>query len=146
VPVLPRPAPRRGGRGGHARRRRHAPAAAAGRRLRPGRDRDRAQAGGAARRARVPVRLPGQEKGKSLFLRTAAASLGREEANRLALPDDGVSKKHAEVRPVEAGGFLVVDVGSKNGVFVNDEQVKEKALEEGDVIGVGEARVFFGVV
>ena len=75
----------------------------------------------------------------------AAITIGRATGSTLALRDDGVSSRHAEIRPV-GRDWIVVDVGSKNGTFVNDELVVgERRLVTGDVISAGGAKVLFNL-
>jgi hypothetical protein len=87
----------------------------------------------------------GANKGLSLLLANKAITIGRKaEENMLALNDGGVSSKHCEVRPVQ-GGYELVDTGSKNGTFVNDQRVKEKVLVNGDLIAFGNTRIYVGL-
>jgi sigma-54 dependent transcriptional regulator, acetoin dehydrogenase operon transcriptional activator AcoR len=60
----------------------------------------------------------------------------------LGLPDRNVSSAHAELRRTSSG-WTLVDVGSKNGTFVNGSGVREVALQDGDWIEVG--NVFFRI-
>lgn len=47
-----------------------------------------------------------------------------------------VSRRHAVLKRV-AGGFVVRDLGSLNGTFVNGRRVQEAFVSEGDVVGIG---------
>jgi hypothetical protein len=87
----------------------------------------------------------GQNKGASVLLANKVISIGRAPENVLPLNDNGVSSKHCEVRPIQ-GGFQVIDVGSKNGTFINDKRVKEKALVNGDLIAFGGTRIYVGIL
>lgn len=88
----------------------------------------------------------GANKGLSVLLASKVVTIGRKaEENLLALNDGGVSSKHCEVRPIP-GGFQLVDAGSKNGTFINDKRVKEKALVNGDLIAFGNTRIYVGVL
>lgn len=88
----------------------------------------------------------GANKGASMLLGTKVVTIGRSaEQNNLPLNDGGVSTKHCEVRPVD-GGYQIIDVGSKNGTFVNDKRVKEKLLANGDLIAFGGTRIYVGVL
>ncbi len=62
--------------------------------------------------------------------------IGRGSGSDVFVPDVGVSRRHAEVR-WEGDAFVVTDLGSANGTFVNGEQVIKWALEHGDEIRVG---------
>jgi pSer/pThr/pTyr-binding forkhead associated (FHA) protein len=54
------------------------------------------------------------------------------------LADTNVSRKHAEVRP-EGAGFILSDLGSTNGTFVNGVRITQHELADGDVITFGGA-------
>jgi hypothetical protein len=87
----------------------------------------------------------GANKGQSLLLAKTIVSIGRGPENTLILKDDGVSHRHAEVRP-EGNYYIVVDANSKNGTFVNDQRVgQQRKLMSGDVIAVGESKMLFQV-
>jgi len=72
----------------------------------------------------------------------SASSLGRSPTNDVVLDDVGASGEHCRIRP-EKGGFVVLDLGSTNGTFVNDRRVERHVLESGDVIRIGESRFVF---
>jgi hypothetical protein len=70
-------------------------------------------------------------------------NVGRAHDNQMVLEDPTVSRHHAWVKS-EREEFLVFDVGSGNGTFVNDERVEEpRQLENGDVVRFGEAAFVF---
>lgn len=62
--------------------------------------------------------------------------IGRTPDNQIVVPVREVSRRHAEVVMSESG-FLLRDLGSPNGTFVNGERVKEHQLQDGDRIGMG---------
>src|ERR1700716_445518 len=71
--------------------------------------------------------------------------IGRSERNDLRLNDASVSRYHAFLRRVD-GRYLLSDVGSQNGTFVNGKQVHApSALESGDRIRVGTTQFTFHV-
>ena len=53
------------------------------------------------------------------------------------VPHVSVSRHHAELRAT-AGGYRIVDLGSHNGTFVNEQRVTAAALAEGDTVGFGD--------
>lgn len=62
--------------------------------------------------------------------------IGRSPDNAVFLDDREVSRHHAEVRPAD-GGFLLVDLGSKNGLTVNGRPLMAPArLADGDEIRI----------
>ena len=63
-------------------------------------------------------------------------SIGRASDNLVHLLDEAVSRHHAEIVPGPSG-YLLRDLGSENGIFVNGERTPEHVLHEGDVIQIG---------
>ncbi|HVD78839.1 MAG TPA: FHA domain-containing protein, partial [Vicinamibacteria bacterium] len=63
--------------------------------------------------------------------------------NDIVLNEDvAVSSEHCRIRP-EDGKFVLHDLKSTNGTFVNDRKVTRQALTEGDTIQVGETYLQF---
>jgi len=50
-------------------------------------------------------------------------SVGRDAGNDLTIEAAGLSRRHAELQSDDAGGLLLVDLGSTNGTFVNRERL-----------------------
>jgi EAL domain-containing protein (putative c-di-GMP-specific phosphodiesterase class I) len=70
--------------------------------------------------------------------------VGRLAGLELALPSDSVSKEHAELF-VKDGELWVLDLGSKNGTFVNSERVVgEAVVREGDILHFAQAEFRLG--
>jgi len=66
--------------------------------------------------------------------------IGREDYCSLKIAEDAVSRSHAEIRFNEKGdGYLLIDLGSTNGTFLNDELLGDKhhTLKAGDTIRIG---------
>jgi pSer/pThr/pTyr-binding forkhead associated (FHA) protein len=68
--------------------------------------------------------------------------LGRSRSCEVRLPDVDTSRRHAKI-VYQDGGFVVHDLASTNGTFVNGERVEERRLEPGDRIQVGANVVTF---
>jgi hypothetical protein len=68
--------------------------------------------------------------------------LGRAKLNDIVLEDISVSSEHCRVRP-EDGGFIVHDLKSTNGTYVNAKKVGTHPLVAGDVIQIGETSLLF---
>ncbi|HKR00306.1 MAG TPA: sigma 54-interacting transcriptional regulator [Pyrinomonadaceae bacterium] len=81
--------------------------------------------------------IAGPLKGKVFTLTEEETSVGRESANRLCLSDPSVSRRHCVIRQ-EGDLFKVNDLESLNGTFVNDVPVKERFLEHGDRLRMGD--------
>ncbi len=69
--------------------------------------------------------------------------IGRGTKNDCVIEDHSVSRVHAEIRVNEQGELLLNDLGSMNGVFVNENRVRSIALQEGDNVDIGEVRFTF---
>ena len=70
-------------------------------------------------------------------------TVGRSPANLLQIIDPASSRKHCMVK--YSGGFtVIVDMGSSNGTRVNGEKIiREKVLNDGDIIQVGKTLLRF---
>ena len=66
--------------------------------------------------------------------------IGRSSGCQLVLADDSVSRRHAELY-VEEGRWLLRDLGSSNGTYVNGRLVTEAEVRRGDVIYLGGCRL-----
>lgn len=64
--------------------------------------------------------------------------LGRSDDNHLQIARPGVSRRHAVIMAA-GGGFVVQDLGSQNGVFVNNERISEHRLQDGDQVVIGDS-------
>jgi len=71
-----------------------------------------------------------------------AVSIGREAGNAIKLDDDEVSRRHAEIRRV-GEAFIVGDLKSSNGTFLNDERVERAELSPGDRVRIGRSVLLF---
>jgi len=70
------------------------------------------------------------------------ATIGRSADCTIHVPSDSVSRRHAEVL-LDSRGYVVRDLGSNNGTFVNEEQVTEAKLKDGDVVRIGLTSLVF---
>jgi serine phosphatase RsbU (regulator of sigma subunit)/pSer/pThr/pTyr-binding forkhead associated (FHA) protein len=84
-------------------------------------------------------------RSERLELEPRRYTLGRSSKNDVTLPDLSLSRRHAELRPSGDGGWLVVDLQSKNGTFLNNAQVTSPTpLSEGDRVVLGDTEFLFG--
>lgn len=86
--------------------------------------------------------VAGPLKGTIFNLTEAETSVGRESANVICLGDASVSRKHCLIKR-EGELFQVSDLDSLNGTFVNDVPIKERYLEHGDRLRVGDYTFLF---
>jgi hypothetical protein len=83
------------------------------------------------------------EAGSPVEYRLAAMNtLGRSEDNQIQISTAGVSRHHAQV-VATASGFVLADLQSQNGTFVNGERVTEWALTDGDRVTIGDVELVY---
>ncbi|MGZ3459326.1 MAG: FHA domain-containing protein, partial [Archangium sp.] len=69
-------------------------------------------------------------------------TLGRHPSNTVRLVDREVSKEHASIERM-GQDFILRDLGSSNGTFVNGRRVAELRLRDGDEIALGASKLVF---
>src|SRR5262245_40511539 len=76
-------------------------------------------------------------------LREADIRIGRAQDNDVVLedPQKGVSRYHAEIR-FEHGRFVIVDLNSQNGVWIEERRITREALPQGVAVSIGPYRLF----
>ena len=84
----------------------------------------------------------GANAGARFLLDAERTTVGRHPSNDIFLDDVTVSRRHAEFRR-EGGDFVVVDVGSLNGTYVNREPVDTAVLANGDEVQIGKFRLVY---
>lgn len=93
--------------------------------------------GPGGRRASEGARLvPANGEGDELALEGDDITVGREVGNSVVINDASVSRRHARIAR-SAAGYAIVDLGSGNGTFVNDERVEHANLQSGDEVRFG---------
>lgn len=80
--------------------------------------------------------IAGPEMGRRIFLTHEEVSIGRSDQCTVAVNSDLVSRRHAVVNRV-LGRYIVVDLKSTNGTFVNDERIERAELKDGDLLRTG---------
>jgi len=84
----------------------------------------------------------GPNAGSRFLLDAETTTAGRHPESDIFLDDVTVSRRHAEfVR--EGGGFVVRDVGSLNGTYLNRERIETAGLAGGDEVQIGKYRLVF---
>lgn len=89
--------------------------------------------------ARISIMGPSGRQERQLFRHN---SLGRHPRNTHQVLDRVVSKEHCHIELVD-GQYVLRDLGSLNGTFVNGRRVHEHRLEPGDEITIGSTRIVF---
>ena len=88
------------------------------------------------------VVLRGPNTGARFLLDDDEVNSGRHPDSDIFLDDVTVSRKHANFRR-EGDTFVVRDVGSLNGTYVNRERIDEATLHTGDEVQIGKFRLVF---
>jgi hypothetical protein len=81
---------------------------------------------------------------QSYFLTHAVTVIGRGADCDLRLSDPGVSRRHAEIR-FENDSFILLDLGSTNGIRVNEVVTTRRQLVPADRIELGATTLVFGL-
>ncbi len=85
----------------------------------------------------------GTLKGQRIQLRTPVINIGRADYNDVVLPDESVSTSHAKLQRRE-GVWILTDVESTNGTFVDGERVQGDApLAPGAMVRFGDVQLVF---
>jgi pSer/pThr/pTyr-binding forkhead associated (FHA) protein len=84
----------------------------------------------------------GPNAGSRFLLDADVTTVGRSPDSDIFLDDVTVSRRHAEFAR-SAQGFLVRDVGSLNGTYVDRNLIQEALLRDGDEVQVGKYRLVF---
>ena len=80
----------------------------------------------------------GHEQREVLIERQEEVTIGRSSGNELRIPDTRLSRRHARIERDELG-FLLRDLQSSNGTWLNRRRVESDRLLQGDEIRVGGA-------
>jgi signal transduction histidine kinase/pSer/pThr/pTyr-binding forkhead associated (FHA) protein/ActR/RegA family two-component response regulator len=87
------------------------------------------------------------EYSRGLFHKTVhnlegVTSIGRSPRNTISLPEPGVSRSHAQLMRSE-DRWILQDLQSRNGTFVNDQRINIHTLQHGDRVRVGPVTFLF---
>ncbi len=84
----------------------------------------------------------GPNAGSRFLLDADVTTAGRHPESDIFLDDVTVSRRHAEFAR-EGAGFVVKDVGSLNGTYLNRERIDVASLAGGDEVQIGKYRLVF---
>ena len=82
---------------------------------------------------------PGPELGRRTALDRETYVLGREDGADLVINRSAVSRQHARLERDDDGAWWVIDLGSTNGSFVNEQRVSRQRLADRDQLRFGDA-------
>lgn len=108
--------------------------------------------------ARLQITTPDGTQ-REFELPASAITIGKSEENELRVTDGAISRRHAIIEPSGPSGpsgpnepngpndegWLIKDLGSLNGVFVNERRIGEQGhvLQDGDQIVIGRTNMVF---
>ena len=84
----------------------------------------------------------GQAQPQRVELRGTLTTIGRGRHNHMTVEDSLVSRRHCQIRR-QGGEFMLEDLGSTNGTFLNGQQVTRKRIHSNDVVRVGQTELVF---
>jgi len=87
--------------------------------------------------------LPDGREEIAFVLDRPIVTVGKTLDNHFVIDDPTVSKHHAKFVRHPSGGFVVVDLGSTNGTYVNGQRVRENLLRNGFEVRFGRARFVY---
>ncbi len=84
----------------------------------------------------------GEGEGDHYVLSSSLTNIGRHADSDISLDDITVSRRHCEITS-ENSRFIVRDVGSLNGTYVNQKRVDVIELTQGDELQIGKFHLVF---
>ncbi|EDM73619.1 sigma-54 dependent transcriptional regulator, Fis family protein [Plesiocystis pacifica SIR-1] len=88
------------------------------------------------------VVLSGSMRGHEIDITSEVVRIGKSRQCEVTLPDESVSRTHAELRR-EGDSYRLLDRASTNGTFVSGSRIADAWLRPGDVIGLGKIELRF---
>lgn len=92
---------------------------------------------GSASRKPYLIVISGPRFGDAVPVTKENVLVGRDPVSQLSLEQEDISFHHAKVIVLPRDIYMVKDLGSTNGTFVNEEKIDNFPLEHGDVIRIG---------
>jgi two-component system, cell cycle response regulator len=82
------------------------------------------------------LRMDGVSAGQVICIEDTPFTIGRHQTNRLAVDDDSMSRFHARLN-FEGTGYVIEDLDSRNGTFVQGQRVTKSAVKDDDWVQFG---------
>jgi two-component system, NtrC family, response regulator HydG len=86
--------------------------------------------------------IAGKLNGKVFSLAECPVIIGRETTASLTVADPSVSRRHSQIDR-DGDDFVIADLDSLNGTFINDVPVKRRTLRHGDRVRIGDSQFLF---
>lgn len=88
--------------------------------------------------------LGGPDKGRRINLFNGTITLGRASENSVCLIDPILSRHHCKI-VCKRTVFQIFDLDSANGTFLNDVEIKDAILHDGDRVRIGDTIIHFSI-
>ena len=79
---------------------------------------------------------------KAIPLDKASITIGRSHDNMIVVDDPRVSRHHAMIRVIR-GNFVIIDLASTGGTYLNGERTSQRILYSGDLISLAGVNFVF---
>ena len=86
--------------------------------------------------------IKGPDQGRRFEIDAPVPTLGRDTKNDVRLHDSEISRHHAELRRTEEG-YVLYDLKSSNGTFLNGKKIECSLVRTGDRIRIGQSEMIF---
>lgn len=86
--------------------------------------------------------IAGRLKGSVFTIEALPVVIGRETAATLCVADASISRRHSRIEK-DQDQFVIQDLDSLNGTFINDVPVKRRVLQHGDRVRIGDSQFLF---
>ena len=84
----------------------------------------------------------GNSTGRRIVISSWPATIGRDVTNLVSLDDERVSRNHARIKKRDRL-YVIEDLQSKNGTYVNGDKVANTTLQSGDKVLIGDTELTF---
>ena len=86
------------------------------------------------------VVIYGVDLGRKFPLDREQFIIGRAEETDIQFDQESVSRSHARI-VVRGENYVITDLGSTNGTYVNDRVIDDRTLHDGDIVQIGQTIV-----
>jgi hypothetical protein len=80
---------------------------------------------------------------RALVINKDCVTVGRDPGSDIFLDNPGISREHCKIELTPSGEHRIEDLGSANGMFVNDNPVKSHIIRNNDVVLIGKFALWF---